>query len=70
MPKININESLKKLGEIVDWFEKQKEVDVEAGLEKAREGGRLIKIARERLKQIENEFEEVKKEIEEDGEGN
>ena len=65
MPKTNINESLKKLAEIVDWFEKQKEVDVEVGLEKVREGARLIKIARERLKQIENEFEEVKKEIEE-----
>ena len=66
MAKTNINESLKKLEEIVDWFEKQREVDVEAGLEKVREGARLIKIARERLKQIENEFEEVKKEIEDD----
>ncbi|MBI3442249.1 MAG: exodeoxyribonuclease VII small subunit [Candidatus Sungbacteria bacterium] len=68
MAKTNINESLKKLEEIVNWFEKQKEVDVEAGLEKVREGARLIKTARERLKQIENEFEEVKKEIEEDAE--
>lgn len=68
MPKTNINESLKKLEEIVGWFEEQKEVDVETGLEKVREGARLVKIARERLKQIENEFEEVKKEIEEDGE--
>ena len=69
MAKTNINESLQKLGEIVNWFEKQKEVDVETGLEKVREGARLIKIARERLKQIENEFEEVKKDIEqEDGE--
>ena len=66
MPKTNINESLKKLEEIVGWFEKQEEVDVETGLEKVREGARLIKIARERLKQIENEFEEVKKEIEDD----
>lgn len=66
MAKTNINESLKKLEEIVDWFEKQREVDVEAGLEKVREGAQLIKIARERLKQIENEFEEVKKEIEDD----
>lgn len=66
MAKINVNESLKKLEEIARWFEEQKEVDVEAGLEKVREGARLIKVARERLKQIENEFEEVKKEIEED----
>jgi exonuclease VII small subunit len=68
MNKTNINDSLKKLGEIVDWFEKQKEVDVEIGLEKVKDGARLIKIARERLRQIENEFEEVKKEIEEDEE--
>lgn len=66
MAKINVNESLKKLEEIARWFEEQKEVDVEAGLEKVREGARLIKVARERLKQIENEFEEVKKEIEDD----
>lgn len=66
MNKTNINESLKKLEEIVNWFEKQEEVDVEAGLEKVRGGARLIKVARERLKQIENEFEEIKKEIEED----
>lgn len=63
MNTINVNDSLKKLEEIVDWFEKQEEVDMEAGLAKVREGARLIKIARERLKQIENEFEEVKKEI-------
>ena len=68
MNKTNINDSLKKLAEIVDWFEKQKEVDVETGLEKVKDGARLIKIARERLKQIENEFEEVKKEIEEEEE--
>ena len=68
MPKTNLNDSLKKLAEIVDWFEKQKEIDVELGLEKVKDGARLITIARERLKQIENEFEEVKKEIEEDGE--
>lgn len=66
MVRTNINESLKKLEEIVNWFEKQKEVDVETGLEKVKDGARLIKIARERLRQIENEFEEVKKEIEEE----
>lgn len=66
MTKSNVSDSLKKLAEIVAWFERQREVDVEVGLEKVKEGARLIKLARERLKQIENEFEEVKKEIEED----
>lgn len=62
-PKANLNTSLKKLAEIVDWFEKQEEVDVEVGLEKVREGASLIKSSRERLKEIENEFEEIKKSI-------
>lgn len=62
-PKANLNNSLKKLAEIVDWFEKQEEVDVEVGLEKVKEGASLIKTSRERLKEIENEFEEIKKSI-------
>ncbi len=61
--KTNLNTSLKKLAEIVDWFEKQEEVDVEVGLEKVKEGASLIKSSRERLKEIENEFEEIKKSI-------
>lgn len=61
--KSNLNTSLKKLAEIVEWFEHQDEVDVEAGLEKVKEGAALIKSSRERLKEIENEFEEIKKSI-------
>lgn len=64
MSKINLNTALKKLSEIVEWFEHQEEIDVEVGLEKVKEGVVLIKSSRERLKEIENEFEEVKKSIE------
>jgi exonuclease VII small subunit len=39
-------------------------VDVEKGIEKVKEGVALIKVSRERLKKVENEFEEVKKELE------
>lgn len=60
----NLNENLKKLQEISDWFEKRDEVDVEKGLEKVKEAVLIIKSAKERLKSIENEFEEIKKEIE------
>ena len=63
MAKPNLNESLKKLAAIVDWFDKQEEVDVEAGLEKVREGVALIKESKERLKDIENQFEEVSKDL-------
>ncbi len=65
MEKINLTESLKKLEKIVEWFESQKEIDVEKGLEKVKEGVQLIKASKERLKKVENEFEEVKKELEE-----
>jgi exonuclease VII small subunit len=60
----NLNENLKKLEEISQWFDNSKEVDVEEGLEKVKEAVILIKESKERLKQIENEFEEIKKEVE------
>jgi len=63
--KIKISESLDKLEEIVDWFEKQEEVDVEEGLKKVKEGAATIKILKERLKQVETEFSEIRRELEE-----
>jgi hypothetical protein len=64
----NLNTNLKKLEEISEWFDNSKEVDVEEGLEKVKEAVVLIKESKERLKQIENEFEEIKKEIAPDAE--
>lgn len=64
MAKANLSESLKKVQEIVAWFDNQEEVDVEKGLEKIKEGTVLIKDSRARLKEIENEFEVVKKDLE------
>jgi exodeoxyribonuclease VII small subunit len=63
MKRTNLGESLKKLEGIVQWFDEQKEVDVEMGLEKVKEGVAFIKASRSRLKEVENEFEEVKKEL-------
>lgn len=60
----NLNESLKKLEQISQWFDNSKEIDVEEGLSKVKEAVVLIKESKERLKEIENEFEEIKKEIE------
>ena len=65
MEKTNLGESLEKLEKIAEWFKSQEEVDVEQGLEKVKEGARLIKVSKERLKKVENEFEEVKKELDE-----
>ncbi len=64
MTKVNLNDSLKKLKDIVAWFDDQEEVDVEKGLEKVKEGAKMIKFCKERLVEIENEFKEIKKEIE------
>ena len=63
--KIKISESLDKLEEIVDWFEKQEDVDVEEGLKKVKEGAAIIKILKERLKEVETEFSEIRRELEE-----
>ena len=64
MEQNNLSNNLKKLAEISDWFDKQDEVDVEEGLKKVKEAAVLIKASKERLKEVENEFEEIKKEIE------
>lgn len=60
---INLKESLKKLNTIVSWFESQEDLDVEKGLEYVKEGASLIKASREKLSKIENEFKEIKKDI-------
>ncbi len=59
----NLNNNLKRLSEITEWFDNQEEIDVEEGLKKVKEAVGLIKASKERLKAIENEFEEIKKEI-------
>lgn len=66
--KINLKDSLHRLNEIVEWFEEQEEVDVEAGLEKVKEGAKLVKDCKARLAEIENEFEKVRKEADKDAE--
>ncbi len=66
MEKNNLKQSLQKLEQIISWFENQEEVDVEAGLEKVKQGVGLIKASRSRLKKLENEFEAVKQDLEEE----
>lgn len=60
----NLNKNLKRLAEITEWFDNQEEIDVEEGLKKVKEAVGLIKISKARLKEVENEFEEIKKETE------
>lgn len=63
MDKLNLTNALKKLEEINDWFENREEVDVEQGLEKVKEGVKLVEASQSRLKEVENEFEEIKKDM-------
>ena len=64
--KKGLNSNLKRLSEIAEWFDTRDEIDVEEGLEKVKEAAKLIKLSKERLKEIENEFEEIRREIDEE----
>jgi exonuclease VII small subunit len=64
--KKSLSEALSEINSIIDWFESQTEVDVEEGLKKIKNGAGLIQESKSRLKEIENEFEVVRKELERD----
>lgn len=69
MPKkTTIKESLESLEKIASWFEKERDLDVEEGLERVKEGMALVKELKARLKETENEFNEVRKELLGEGE--
>ena len=54
--------AMAELEEINRWFQSQ-EIDLDEGLRKFRRGLALIKKSRQRLGEVENEFEEIKKEF-------
>jgi len=56
-------EDIKKIS---DWFENQSEIDLEEALVKIREAGELIKLSKDRLVEVENEFKEIKAKVEEE----
>lgn len=59
----SLNDNLEKLAEITAWFNSQKEIDLEEGLNKVKEAAALIKESKEQLNAIENEFREIEKEF-------
>lgn len=61
--KVDLSKNLESLKEISSWFEEQGEVDVEKGLEKVKQAATLIKDSKKRLQEVENEFEEIKRDI-------
>jgi hypothetical protein len=62
---IDLSKHLNKLSAIAAWFDEQDEIDIEEGLTKVKEAAALIKESRGRLQDIENEFKEIKKDIDE-----
>ncbi len=55
---------LEEIARILEWFDSQEELDVEQALEKVKKASTLIKESKKRLAEIENEFTEIKKEVE------
>jgi hypothetical protein len=66
--EVDLGKNLKKLAAIAAWFDEAEEIDIEQGLAKVKEASGLIKASRSRLSDIENEFKEIKKDIEKDTE--
>jgi hypothetical protein len=62
----NLKEYIEEIKKISDWFEDQEEIDLEEALLKIREAGDLIKLSKDRLVEVENEFKEIKAKIEEE----
>lgn len=67
MPKAktdaNLNDQLNELQTIADWFDDQDQINVEEGLKKVKAAVGLIRSSQERLRDLENEFAEIKKEL-------
>jgi hypothetical protein len=60
----DLKKYLEDIKRISDWFEDQEEIDLEEALVKIREAGELIKLSKDRLVEVENEFKEIKIKIE------
>lgn len=60
--KFDFAKAIKELEEINRWFQSE-DFDLEKGLAKIRRGFKLIQKCRNRLKRVENEFTEIKKEF-------
>lgn len=63
--KKNLKAQLQQIAKIAAWFEEQEEIDLEEALVKIKEAGELIKASKERLTEVDNEFKEIKKKLEE-----
>ncbi len=60
---INLSDAIKELKQITEWFEKQDEINIEESISKIKQGAVLVKECKEKLKEMENTFEEIRKEL-------
>lgn len=58
-----IQEILKQLRDISEWFESSSDIDIEQGIAKIKEGAELVKTGKKRLAELENTFEEIRKDL-------
>ena len=63
----NFKETFKELEDINQWFQGE-DIDLDQGLKKFKKGINLIKSAKKHLQKVENEFEEIKKDLEQEQE--
>ncbi len=61
--KKKISDELQELQKIVDWFESQEEINLEDGLQKVKDGSKIIKHLKSQIEAAENEFEVIKKDF-------
>ncbi|MEM5811871.1 MAG: exodeoxyribonuclease VII small subunit [Candidatus Aenigmatarchaeota archaeon] len=58
--KFNFTKAYQEIEKINDWFHSE-DIDLDEALKKYERGMELIKRCKERLKEAENKFEEIKK---------
>jgi exonuclease VII small subunit len=63
--KTNLQNSLRELQAITQWFDEQETIDIEQALEKVKVGAALLKDLQGELKDIKNEFTAIKADLEE-----
>jgi len=60
----NLKKAFEELEALNEWFQRE-DIDLDEALDKFKRGMELVRQAKERLKDVENEFETVKKSLEE-----
>lgn len=63
--KTDFKSKLEELDQINEWFQSD-DIDLDEGLKKLKRAKELIKFCKARLKDVENEFNTIKEEIEDD----